>query len=169
MKMCCCTGHRPKGFSWDYYDKTGREYRKYIRHLERVIKKTIKAGYGYFISGGALGVDMDFAEIVIKLRRIYPHIRLEIAIPCDGQNKKWREDDTGRYLEILAKADAVYQVSKGYTAFCMQKRNEYMVDKSEKVIAVWNGAQRGGTYNTIRYAELRNKEIEYIRLPSVSC
>ena len=33
-----------------------------------------------------------------------------------------------------------------------------MVDRSDKVIAVYNGT-RGGTYNTIKYAEKKNIQI----------
>ena len=40
----------------------------------------------------------------------------------------------------------------------MQKRNEYMVDLADKVIAVWNGST-GGTYNCVKYAEKCGKEI----------
>jgi uncharacterized phage-like protein YoqJ len=34
----------------------------------------------------------------------------------------------------------------------MQKRNEYMVDNSDFVIAVFDGEQKGGTFNCIKYA-----------------
>ena len=40
----------------------------------------------------------------------------------------------------------------------MQKRNEYMVNESDKVIAVCDGS-KSGTYNCIKYAENQNKEI----------
>ena len=40
----------------------------------------------------------------------------------------------------------------------MQKRNEYMVDLTDKVIAVWDGS-KGGTGNCVRYAEKCGKEI----------
>jgi uncharacterized phage-like protein YoqJ len=40
----------------------------------------------------------------------------------------------------------------------MQKRNEYMVDNSDIVIAVWDGS-KGGTYNCVKYAEKLGKKI----------
>ena len=40
----------------------------------------------------------------------------------------------------------------------MQKRNEYMVDNSDYVIAVWNG-KLSGTGNTVRYATKNNKVV----------
>ena len=38
-----------------------------------------------------------------------------------------------------------------YFRACYQKRNEFMVDHSNLVIAVWNG-KKSGTKNTIDYA-----------------
>ena len=46
----------------------------------------------------------------------------------------------------------------------MQKRNEYMVDKSDLVIAFWNGEESGGTWNTINYAERKGKQLVINRL-----
>ena len=45
-----------------------------------------------------------------------------------------------------------------YKPYLMQKRNEYMVDQSDKVIAVWDGS-KSGTYNCIKYTKKQNKEI----------
>ena len=39
-----------------------------------------------------------------------------------------------------------------------------MVDKSELVIAVFNGIEKGGTWYTINYAKNKNKVIEIIDL-----
>lgn len=40
----------------------------------------------------------------------------------------------------------------------MQKRNEYMVDLADRVIAVWDGS-KGGTATCVKYAEKVGKEI----------
>ena len=40
----------------------------------------------------------------------------------------------------------------------MQKRNEYMVDLADVVIAVWDGSN-SGTGNCIKYAQKCGKEI----------
>jgi len=40
----------------------------------------------------------------------------------------------------------------------MQKRNEWMVDHSDYVIAVWDGS-KGGTGNCVKYAIKQEKEI----------
>ena len=45
-----------------------------------------------------------------------------------------------------------------YKPWLMQKRNEYMVDLADKVIAVWDSS-KGGTANCVKYAEKVGKEI----------
>lgn len=44
----------------------------------------------------------------------------------------------------------------------MQKRNEYMVDHSDKVIAVWDGS-KSGTKNCIDYAKKVGKDIIFVQ------
>lgn len=162
-KNCCCTGHRPKGFPFKY-DIDKHKHTVYLLTLEEKIELAItEYGITNFISGMALGVDMDFAETVLKLRNKYP-ITLECAIPCPNQTLIWNNTDKLRYKSILKRANEIYLVSERYTPECMLKRNRYMVDKSELVIAVFNGIQKGGTWYTINYAKKTNKIIEVINL-----
>ncbi len=165
-QTCCCTGHRPKGFPYKYgIDK--QKHQAYLNALEQKIEFAVtEYGITNFISGMALGTDMDFAEIVLKLRNKYP-ITLECAIPCQNQTLKWSEADKLRYNSLLARADSVNLISERYTPECMLKRNRYMVDKSELVIAVFNGKEKGGTWYTINYAKSKNKTIELIDLCTI--
>ena len=64
------------------------------------------------------------------------------------------------YNQIIEKADIVKIVSnREYKPFLMQIRNEYMVDLSDKIIAVWDGSYKSGTVNCIKYAEAQNKKV----------
>ena len=163
MLTCCCTGHRPNGFPFKY----GIDTKKHNAYFQALEEKTelaiIKYGTTSFISGMAIGVDLDFAEIVLKLRNKYP-IKLECAIPCPNQTLKWNDKDRLRYESIINSADKVNLISDRYTSDCMLKRNRYMVDKSELIIAVFNGIEHGGTWYTINYARETNTTIELIDL-----
>ena len=163
--ICCCTGHRPKGFPFKYgIDK--QKHNAYLNALAEKIALAITAyGITGFISGMAIGVDLDFAELILKLRDRYP-ITLECAIPCPNQTLKWSDNDKLRYNDILKRADKISLISERYSPECMLKRNRYMVDKSNVVIAVFNGIEKGGTWHTIQYAKSKNKIIELIDLLS---
>lgn len=148
---CCFTGHRPKNLPWGYIEK-GIKFFVFKNKLKKIIKLSIKAGYVYFISGMALGIDMLCAEIILKLKTKHPNIKLECAIPCKNQTEKWKTVNIDKYNKILTLADKItYTSNSNYYNGCMQKRNKYMIDSSNLLIAVFNGSN-GGTKQTIEYA-----------------
>ena len=162
MKKCCVTGHRSKSLPWGYNENSPLCFLFKLK-LARKIKGLIKQGCLYFISGMAMGVDIIFAEIVIKLKKKYD-LQLEVAIPCENQTRGWSEYYVERYNKILAKSDKISYISKNYFNGCMMKRNQYMVDNSDFVIAVYKKGTLGGTKNTIEYAVKQDKQIIYINL-----
>ena len=149
----CFTGHRPKGLPWGY-NENSQGCLKFKQYMKELLIQKINEGCNYFIVGMALGVDMIVAEILLELKQEYD-ISIECAIPCLHQEIKWSVYQQKHYRNILNKCDKITYVSKEYTLSCMQKRNEYMVDNSDLVIAVWNGTP-SGTLNTINYAKSKN-------------
>jgi len=125
---------------------------------ERLIGLIENENVRHMISGMAMGIDMICAEIVLELKNIYPDVTLEAAIPCRGQDLLWPQKYRVRYAQILERCDGIYVVSEEYTDDCMERRNKYMVDKCDLLLAVWNG-KPGGTGNTIGYAKKKNKPI----------
>ena len=108
----------------------------------------------------AIGVDMYAAEIVPGLKAKY-NITLECAIPCETQAEKWSEPLRNRYFEIASKCDKETLLQQRYTPDCMHKRNRYMVDQADFIIAVWDG-RVSGTSKTVRYAQHQGKPIRVI-------
>lgn len=100
-------------------------------------------------------------EIVIKLREDNADLHLIAAIPFPDFSSKWSNDWQQRYNELLAKADFVKTICPAYNAGAYQRRNEWMVDHSAQVIAVFNG-ERSGTKNTIDYARKCRVQVELI-------
>ena len=58
--------------------------------------------------------------------------------------------------------DTVTVLQEHYSPGCMMKRNRYMVDHADLIIACYDG-KSGGTLNTLRYAIER--EIQIVHLP----
>ncbi|MFR9253761.1 MAG: SLOG family protein [Oscillospiraceae bacterium] len=81
---------------------------------------------------------------------------LESAIPCETQAIKWSVASRERYYNIAAKCDKETMLQREYTSDCMDKRNRYMVDHADYILAVWNGCP-SGTGNTVRYAHKKGK------------
>lgn len=162
-KICCCTGHRPNGFPYAYKSDV-EKHENYIKNLTTAIENAIERyDIKEFYSGMAMGVDLDFADIVLNLRDTkYSNIRLCCIIPCLDQCKKWDVENIVRYNRIIDNANSSIIISKRYNDDCMLARNRYMVERSDLVIAVWNGCKKGGTWYTIRYAMSLNKPITYV-------
>jgi len=166
--VTCVTGHRPNKLFG--YNIDSDKYKNIRICMSEVILKIIIANLSFtrpyefrFINGGALGIDMIFAEETIKYRNspIMSFIRCECAIPCLDQEKNWNKSDQERYHNILNKMDrkTILYNGKYPGAWCMQKRNEYMIDKSDYVLAFYDGVSSGGTKNAVDYAKSKNKEI----------
>ncbi len=147
---CCFTGHRPWGLPWGTNENDPRCLKMKFE-LSARLEGLIQGGYRHFLCGMALGCDLYFAEAVLDLRRQYPDLTLEAAVPCANQTEKWSGAQRRRYEEILKQCDTVTVLQEAYTRDCMMRRNRYMVDRSSVLLAAYAGTP-GGTQNTILYA-----------------
>ena len=143
LYRCCFTGHRP--------EKLIRSEKAIKAALRKQIKQAVKDGFTVFITGMARGVDLWAAEIVLDLRKRNNSVKLICAIPHEDFEAQWSADWKQRYHYVQNNADLVRVIGKSYHPGVYQLRNEWMVNHSARVIAVFNG-QLGGTKNTIDYA-----------------
>lgn len=136
------TGHRPASLGG--YDATvsGRLLKVATAYLTKVAPTKV-------ISGMALGWDTEVAFAAIRLG-----IPVVAAIPFEGQSSIWPQASRDRYNRILDKCSERIIVSPGdYSTKKLFIRNEWMVDNSDKLVALWNGATQGGTYSCVKYAQ----------------
>lgn len=158
MKTCTFTGHRPQNlpFGFRETDKRCIALKKKLR--EQMIQLIENQDVTHFISGMAMGVDLFAAEIILELKARYPGITLESALPCETQAVWWTEAFRDRYFDILSKCDKETVLQGHYTRDCMHKRNRYMVDQADYLIAVWDG-RPSGTGWTAQYAQRQGKPV----------
>lgn len=150
-KICCVTGHR----------SIPTEQTAFVQNeLRREIEKAIAEGYTGFMSGFAEGVDQWFAEIVKNKREKNPEIKLYAAIPT---RKRLHSLQKKEYTaELLNACAEITVMQEDYQPSVYAKRNRYMVEHSDRVIAVYDGREKGGTVNTIRLTHRLNKELREI-------
>lgn len=154
LHRCCFTGHRP--------EKLNRPEREIKLELKKEICRALEDNFTVFITGMARGVDIWAAEIVLQLRKDGVPVRLICACPYPGFERNWSSSWQARYTAILRTADLVRFISPCYSSRCFQVRNEWMVNHSSKVIAVFNG-QPSGTKNTIEYAQQQGISVQQIK------
>ena len=143
MHRVCFTGHRP--------EKLTQHVKSITKDLEKEIRQATADGLNVFITGMARGVDIWAAQIVLMLRDEGYDVKLMCVCPYEGFERGWNQEWQKAYREILAAADFVKYVCEGYSRACFQIRNEWMVNRSTRVIAVFNG-EKSGTKNAIDYA-----------------
>lgn len=151
------TGHRPnKLFGYDLNDD------RYVA-IKNIMKGyLIGVGCTDAYSGMALGIDQLFAIAVLQLKNEGYPIKLHCAIPCANHSSAWPESSQVLYKKILSKADTVEMVSnEPYAPWLMQKRNEYMVDRADEILAFHDGT-KGGTKNCVDYAKKVGRKITII-------
>nr|WP_238333030.1 SLOG family protein [Brevibacillus laterosporus] len=161
-KTACFTGHRPdKLGGYDMKNPTMMKLKeKLIETIEAVIKQE---GITHFISGGALGTDTLAFYCVHHLKSKYPYIKNIMSVPFENQDKVWSVEQKKWYRKMFDLADEAINVDMikeyivkdtvtgDYHPAKLQKRNEYMVDNSKVIIAVFAGG-KGGTANCLWYA-----------------
>lgn len=145
MKVCCFTGHR----------ELPRD-RETQRSLEQAIRKAvtdaIADGFTVFYAGGAVGFDMLASIEVLLQKRSHPELKLIEALPFPGHDKTFSAEDKQRFAMVKGLADELVYVSEAYHEGCFRRRNEYMVDRSERLIA-YVRRPVGGSASTYAYAQ----------------
>lgn len=142
------TGHRPDKLKGGYSDET-------FNLLVKVIKEAIIIEEPTeIISGFALGFDLAFASAAIEL-----NIPVTAAVPFDGQESIWPLKSREQYKNLIEKCKKIIVVSNGaYAAWKLHKRNEWIVNNSDKILCLYDGCQSGGTFNCLKYATKQNKD-----------
>ena len=153
MMRCCFTGHRP--------EKLNANEEEIKQSLTIAIDSALAAGKRTFISGMARGVDIWAAELVLQRRMEDSSIHLICAVPHPSFEKRWGAQWQRRYQKVLQDADLVRMITPAFSMGSYQARNEWMVDRSSLVIAVFNG-EPGGTRNTVDYAKAHGVPVTVI-------
>ncbi len=151
--VCCFTGHRP--------ERLEMPQKKVIRWLNEQVEQAISDGYTKFISGMQRGVDIWAAEAVLRCKKEKPELKLIAACAFDGMENRWDKCWQDRYNSILKESEEVHYIGSYPSRASFFKRDEWMVDHSNRVIGVYTGAP-GGTLKTINYAKKKGLEVVLI-------
>jgi uncharacterized phage-like protein YoqJ len=140
------TGHRPERLK----DRVNEVYSAIQAFM-------LEENPSLVISGMAQGVDQLAAGWARALQ--IPWIA---AVPFRDQYTRWPQVHQDMYKKLLESAQRIEVISESYSRDVYQKRDEWMVDNCDKLIAVWDGIKAGGTYNTIKYAEKIGRPIRFL-------
>lgn len=111
-------------------------------------KALIDMGASLVYTGMASGFDLLLAKTAWGLG-----IPFIAARPWRGHTPRVADQyDYNRALQLAQDVVDVLPNMEYPGAWAYQKRNEYMVDNADAVLAVLESGKRGGTYNCVKYA-----------------
>lgn len=98
--------------------------------------------------GGALGIDSDALEYISKTQ---PKSIRTVVVP----NRVIDQPAKARYIMGQHATKIIQLRNTGPDRFMI--RNRYLVDHTKSTVAFYDFRGSGGTYNTIKYAQLKGK------------
>lgn len=163
MTAIAISGHRPDKFGIRYSEFDGetmlsdrdRELRV-IRAVDVAFTEAFKRERPTMLFiGMAQGVDLWVAGIAVNMG-----IPFTACIPCRNQIWRWGRTWTDLYVKRAKQAAKVIYTSNEMLCSprLYKRRNAFMVDQSEKLIALWDSTP-GGTAHAVRYAEATNTPV----------
>lgn len=164
LQTCAITGHRPTRFKWKY-NENNNGCKRLKKRMQDQFVLLYEKGVRQFWVGGALGVDMWAGEILLRLKEQpeYSEIRLMVALPFEGHDAEWDARSKIRLKFLIAHSAETITVgtTEEPAAICYKKRNCYMVDHADCLLAVYDNDRsiRSGVRMTVHYAEKRGLPI----------
>lgn len=150
LHRCCFSGHRP--------EKLGLSEQQAKELLRPAIKEAVNDGFSTFLVGMQRGVDIWAGQLVLQQKAITQDIKLVAVVPYKGFESRWPQPWQEQFRFLIQWADAVRYLGTAYDISLLERRNRWMIDRSSRLIAVYNG-QTGGTRNAIRYAMSQGLDI----------
>lgn len=128
--------------------------------LDELLRTLFREGCATFLTGMAEGFDLSAGEAVVRLKEEFPGVRLCCVVPHEGQARGFSAENRERYERLLSAADEVIVLQSHYTPGSFQRRNDYLVEHAERVVAWYDGSKQGGTCYTVRRARRLGRKLE---------
>ena len=146
---CAFTGHRDlkEDFS--------------VEEVKKAILTRIEQGVTVFYNGMASGFDLVSADELLKFKKDYS-IKLVACVPYPNQSSKYTPEEKAKYDEILANADEVVTLSDHYYKGCFLVRNDYMIERSDCMIAYLTENTGGTAYTVKKFRKNKGEHIIFI-------
>ena len=148
-------------FGTPYSDIQFQNLRSYIAQVLHS-KILFEHKISYALVGCALGSDTAFALSCVSLK-----IPIVSCVPFRGYESRWfKNEDKVVFNKLLETSQEVIYVDEALNlAETISKnakniiRDKYMVDRSDFLVAMYDGNPAGGTAHTVKYAESKNKPV----------
>ena len=130
--------------------------------IEHELHRLHKLGYDTVLCGMAEGADLLCYEAILSYNTFRPDhekIRMHCVLPYMTFPERPSFMNRNDANLDSASADQVTVISPTYQPGCFHKRNRFMVDSADILLALYDGRSFGGTAYTMKYARQKGKEV----------
>ena len=166
------TGHRDLADP----DALRAPIREAVRRLKEIVPVSPEDVVPVVISALAEGADRLVAEVVLRAQE---DARLQVALPLPAEDyiEDFKTEDSKReFCGLLDQASDIWQAPDAPTRDeAYERAGRYVVDRSDAVIALWDGEPprgQGGTAEIVGYAEEQGLPLAWVHTkgsPTVTC
>ena len=146
LHRCCIMG------------RTNRPEKDVRLELASMIRQAVAEGFTTFIVGMSCGLEMWAGEEVVRLRKDNPDLHLIAAVPFPGYEGRWSANMQMEFHELVKMADVVRYISPAYSSDTYQRRDEWMIDHSARIIT---GTDLGRSIDYARMLEVPVITLKY--------
>ena len=126
--------------------------------VKEVLRGLILQGVCVFYNGLAIGFDLLTARLILELKKEFPHVQLYGCMPFYGQEKYYSSEDKRLYKKVLSACTEVTVLDHEYHRNSYFKRNDFMVEQADVLLAYCKEDAGGTAYTVRRFEKLKGRE-----------
>ncbi|MFA9422657.1 MAG: SLOG family protein [Sedimentibacter sp.] len=163
LKACCFIEHQPQILKLNFNEKDV-DIIKFKKMVQRITINLIENySVNHYISGVSLGIGQYVSETVLELKKQYPHITLECAIPYERQAENWTEAQRNKYFSIIKDCDKETLLQFQGTNDSIQNLYKYMTKNSYYIVHIYHKDHNGITKDN-DWLEIQGENVFAIHL-----
>lgn len=131
--------------------------------IENELRRFIDEGLEWVIISGGLGVETWTCEVVLQLKKEFPHLKYSIITPFLDIEKNWNEQKQEKYHFIRSQADFVTSVTKRpYEApWQFIEKDKFIIQNTDALLLVYDEDHEGSPKYVKRLAEKYAQNNDY--------
>ncbi|MGL5032644.1 MAG: SLOG family protein [Microcystaceae cyanobacterium] len=131
-----------------------RDYKNLEEGIDSLINYAISRNIIHFYCGMALGADLTAAQLLCDRQ-----LKWTAVIPFLGQTNRWKKAEKSLYEKLMPQAIERTTLYRDYCQQAYHARNEYMIEKSKLCLAIYDGRNKGGTFNVVNKVQKLGKDL----------
>lgn len=164
MKTIYVTGYRPQELGIFNDKHPGIKIIK--KALYDQLQRLCDEGLEWVVVSGQLGVEFWATEVVLTLKKDYPHLKYSVITPFLEQDKNWNDQKKEQYTRMTYLADFVTSVTKRpYEApWQFTEKDKFIINNTDGMLLVYDEENEGSPKYVLRLVEKYMEKNNYTLL-----